>query len=156
MRNPKFFLFVFLLAMVVATGSARAQISPRRPAAELGGTAWQLVKFEGGDDKTLTPDDNAKYTVAFRTDGLVSVRIDCNRAHGAWKSIRPNQLQFGPLATTRAMCPLESLYNRIAKDWGYVRSYTIKDGHLFLSLMADGGVYEFGPAIGVPAQAQPN
>jgi len=26
-----------------------------------------------------------------------------------------------------------------------VRSYMIKDGHLFLSLMADGGTYEFEP-----------
>src|SRR5258707_12643681 len=28
--------------------------------ASLGGTAWQLVKFQGGDDKTLTPDDKSK------------------------------------------------------------------------------------------------
>lgn len=54
----------------------------------LGGTSWQLVKFQGSDDRTLTPDDKSKY----------------------------------------------------------VRSYVIKDGHLFLSLMADGGAYEFEPA----------
>jgi para-nitrobenzyl esterase len=29
------------------------------------------------------------------------------------------------------------------KQWPFVRSYTIKDGYLFLSLMADGGIYEF-------------
>jgi para-nitrobenzyl esterase len=27
----------------------------------------------------------------------------------------------------------------------YVRSYVIRNGHLFLSLMADGGIYEFEP-----------
>ncbi len=26
-----------------------------------------------------------------------------------------------------------------------VRSYVLKDGHLFLSLMADGGIYEYEP-----------
>jgi hypothetical protein len=26
-----------------------------------------------------------------------------------------------------------------------IRSYVTKDGHLFLSLMADGGIYEFEP-----------
>jgi hypothetical protein len=30
--------------------------------------------------------------------------------------------------------------------WPYIRSYVMKDGHLFLSLMADGGIYEFEPA----------
>jgi uncharacterized lipoprotein YbaY len=34
----------------------------------------------------------------------------------------------------------------MVKDWQYVRSYVVKDGHLFLSLMADGGIYEFEPA----------
>jgi para-nitrobenzyl esterase len=73
------------------------------------------------------------------------VRIDCNRGRGTWKSSGPNQLQFGPLALTRAKCPPESLHDRIVKDWGAVRSYLIKDGHLFLSLMADGGTYEYEP-----------
>jgi len=31
----------------------------------------------------------------------------------------------------------------LQRDWSAVRSYVIKDGHLFLSLMADGGIYEF-------------
>jgi para-nitrobenzyl esterase len=31
------------------------------------------------------------------------------------------------------------------KQWGNVRSYVIRDGHLFLALMADGGIYEFEP-----------
>jgi putative lipoprotein len=43
------------------------------------------------------------------------------------------------------MCPAAPLNDRLAKDWQYVRSYIMKDGHLFLSLMADGGIYEFEP-----------
>jgi para-nitrobenzyl esterase len=31
------------------------------------------------------------------------------------------------------------------KQWGFIRSYVIRDGHLCLSLMADGGIYEFEP-----------
>ena len=31
----------------------------------------------------------------------------------------------------------------MVKQWPFVRSYVIKNGHLFLSLMADGGIYEF-------------
>ncbi|MBD0301297.1 MAG: META domain-containing protein, partial [Tolypothrix sp. T3-bin4] len=104
--------------------------------------------FQSSDDKTLIPYDKTKYTITFNAEGGVNVRFDCNRGRGTWKSPEPNQLQFGPLALTRVKCPPESLYDRIAKDWAFVRSYTIKDGHLFLSLMADGGIYEFEPISG--------
>ncbi len=46
------------------------------------------VKVRGSDDKTITPHDKSKYTISFSTDGSVSVRIDCNRGHGTWKSRR--------------------------------------------------------------------
>lgn len=135
-----------LLALLLAfAGRLHGQTPPQNATRDLGGTSWQLVKFQGSDDKTMTPDDPAKYTIAFETDRGLSVRIDCNRGHGTWKSAGPNQLEFGPLALTRAMCPPAPLNDRIAKDWQYVRSYILKDDHLFLSLMADGGIYEFEP-----------
>jgi para-nitrobenzyl esterase len=43
------------------------------------------------------------------------------------------------------MRPRAALSDRIPKDWQYVRSYVIKGGHLFLALMFDAGIYEFGP-----------
>ena len=133
--------------LLLAAASVLAQ-EPGQTAQPLGGTSWRLVKFQGSDETTLTPDDKAKYTIEFGADGNVSARIDCNRGRGTWTSSGPNQLRFGPLALTRAMCPPGSLNDRIAKDLGYVRSYMMKDGHLFLSLMADGGIYEFEPAAG--------
>jgi para-nitrobenzyl esterase len=111
-----------------------------------GGTSWQLVKFVGGNGKVLTALDRSKYQVAFAADGSVSVRIDCNRGRGTWKSPQPGQLEFGPLALTRAMCPAADLTNRLARDWANVRSYLFADGHLFIALMADGGTYEFEQA----------
>jgi len=42
-------------------------------------------------------------------------------------------------------CPPESLHDHLVKQWPFVRSYVLEDGHLFLSLMADGGIYEFEP-----------
>lgn len=131
------------LALVERAMDAKA--APSKNQASLVSTSWQLVKFQGGDDQTLIPDDKAKYTIAFNANGSVNVRIDCNRGRGTWKSPEPNQLQFSPLALTRAKCPPGSLHDRIVKHWGMVRSYVIKDGHLFLSLMADGGIYEFEP-----------
>jgi heat shock protein HslJ len=133
----------FLIAMMTSAVIAEVQAQTSPPG--LGGTSWQLVRIQSMDDKVVAPDDRSKYTIAFGTDGRVNMRIDCNRGSGTWKSPEPNQLVFGPMAVTRAMCPPGSLHDRVVKDMEYIRSYTIKEDHLFLSLMADGGIYEFEP-----------
>lgn len=136
-------LWIALLLASVCNG--QPQSAPHNSAGSLPNTSWQLVKFQGSDDTTLMTGDKAKYTIAFQSDGSVNARIDCNRGRGTWKSPAPNQLALGPLALTRAMCPAAPLTDRLPKDWSNVRSFVIKDGHLFLSLMADGGIYEFEP-----------
>jgi para-nitrobenzyl esterase len=113
-------------------------------------TAWQLVRFQGGDDTVLTPDDRRKYTVAFAADGTFSVRFDCNRGRGSWKSPEKGWLEFGPMALTRAMCPPGSLHDQMVKQWPFVRSYVVRNGRLFLALMADGGIYELEKAAVSP------
>ncbi|HXV82180.1 MAG TPA: hypothetical protein VEG60_20090, partial [Candidatus Binatia bacterium] len=55
--------------------------------------------------------------------------------------------RIGPLAMTRAHCPPPSLDVRIAKDMEFVRSFIMKDGRLYLSLMADGGIYVWEPRV---------
>ena len=139
MRSVTFLLFLF------AANGALAHASQPVATQRLEGTSWQLVRFQGSDDRTLTPDDRTKYTIEFGPNGALTARIDCNRGRGPWKSSGPNQLQFGPLALTRVQCPPGSLHDQIVKQWNFVRSYVLKDGHLFLSLMADGGIYEFEP-----------
>lgn len=131
------------LALVERAMDAKAILPDSQ--VSLANTSWQLVQFQGSDDRTLRPDDRTKYTIAFAANGSVNVRLDCNRGRGTWKSSGPNQLQLGPLALTQAMCPPGSLDDRLVKDWGFVRSYVLKDGHLFLSLFADAGIYEFEP-----------
>lgn len=125
--------------------------APAATASTLEGTSWQLVRFQGSDDSTLIPDDRSKYVITFDAAGQLTARIDCNRGRGTWKSDGPSQLQFGPMALTRAMCPPGSLHDQIVKQWGNIRSYVIRDGHLFLALMADGGIYEFEPVVVKPS-----
>jgi heat shock protein HslJ len=137
-----------LLAVVATacTGITRPLPPPEAPASMmLGGTSWQLVEFEGGDGTTLTPDERGKYTISFSTDGQLTARLDCNRGLGTWTSGGQSHLEFGPLSVTRAACPQGSLHDQIVEQWPYIRSYVIRDGHLFLALMADGGIYEFEP-----------
>ena len=135
------------LAMLLVL--AACATAPQGPP-PLGGTAWQLVKFHGGNDKTFVPDDKAKYTLAFSDNGALTARLDCNRGRGSWGSSAPGQVRLGLLAVTRAQCPPGSLHDQMGRQLSYVRSYTVKDGHLYLSLMADGGTYEFEPIPAAP------
>lgn len=125
-----------------------AAAAPEQASSTLSGTSWRLVRFEGGDGAVLTPDDPAKYTLTFEANGRVAARIDCNRGMGTWTSTEPSHLELGPLALTRAMCPEGSLHDQIVRQLPYIRSYVIENGHLFLSLMADGGIYELEPVNG--------
>lgn len=134
--------FVAVMALLLSACGAFGNTPGPSSMTTLEGTSWQLVKFEGGDGAVLTPEAKDKYTIQFAENGRFSMRVACNRGVGAWQSSGPNQLEFSRLALTRAMCPADSLHDRIMKDWQFVRSYVLKDGRLFLALMADGGIYE--------------
>jgi uncharacterized lipoprotein YbaY len=128
-----------------ATAEEAKSRTAKAPASSpLQGTSWQLVQFQGTDGSAVAPDERTKYTIEFGDGGQVAVRLDCNRGRGSWKSAGPNQLQLGPLALTRANCPEGSLHNRMVNHWALVRSFAIKDDHLFLALSV-GGIYEFEP-----------
>jgi heat shock protein HslJ len=103
---------------------------------------------------TLRPDDPSLYTMSFAPDGGLSLRLDCNRGTGTWSAAPSSPtgggLEFGPVAATRALCPPSSLDERITADLEFVRSYVIRDDRLYLSLMADGGIYVWER---IPAQA---
>ena len=56
----------FFAAILLACASTvQAQAPSQDAAADLAGPMWQLVKFEGSDDKTLTPDDKFPYVHCF-------------------------------------------------------------------------------------------
>ena len=129
----------------IATTSSTPTFAGGQSRSELTGTSWKLVKFQTGDDATLVPDDGSKYTVTFGSNGRVTSRVDCNRASSTWKSSRPGDLQFGSWSRTSAKCGAGSLHDKIVSEGANVRSYSIKNGHLFLGGMAAGGYYELEP-----------
>jgi heat shock protein HslJ len=136
---------LFAASLFVQMASSSAQASTQATSESITGTSWRLVQFQAGDDFTIPSEDKDKYTLTFAPEGHLSARIDCNRGSGKWTSDAPGQLRIGPLALTRAMCPTTPLNKRLPRDFDFVRSYVLKNGHLFLSLQADGGIYEFEP-----------
>lgn len=128
-----------LFCALAAAAAVRAQAPPPDATSDLEGTAWQLVSFS---DHELAPAERSHYTLLFASHGQLSARIDCNRGSGSWSSPGTGQLSFGEMATTRATCAPGSLYDQIIKHWTSVRSYAIRDGHLFLTLAGATYVYE--------------
>jgi para-nitrobenzyl esterase len=140
---------LLMLTLSIAAGSITTGSAQRSPGPsntnDLGGTSWQLVKFQSDDGSTFVPDDRSKYTITFGSNGRATVRVDCNRGGGPWKYKGSNKIQFGSMSMSRAKCGPGSLHDRIVREGAAVRDYMIKDGHLFLSLMENGAAYELEP-----------
>jgi heat shock protein HslJ len=134
------------LASVAIVAAATHTLAGAQKSNSLSGTSWQLIKFQGPDETTFTPDDKSKYTVKFGANGRVVARVDCNRASSTWKVNAKGELQFGSWSRTTQKCGPGSLHDQIVNDGGAVRNFSIKDGHLFLS--GGGGYYELEPIPG--------
>lgn len=132
-----------LASVVIISASAVAQKSTGGN--PLSGTSWQLVKFQGPDERTVTVGDKSKYTIKFGSDGRVVARVDCNRASSTWRVTAKGELKFGSWSRTSAKCGPGSLHDQIVTEGADVRNFSIKDGHLFLSGMEGGGYYELEP-----------
>ena len=139
-----------------AIDSARMELDRATAAApsELAGSYWQLVQLRAPKDSVIKPEKAAVYTVEFGKEGQVLVAGGCNRGGGTYTVTPPKGLRFGPLATTRAMCPPQSISARFLGDFSRMTSYQLVAGHLYISLADDRGVYEFAPEVDVvPEQA---
>ena len=135
-------LMLVLLSVAIMSASGAQRSSGANP---LSGTSWQLVKFQGPDERTFTPDDKSKYTITFGSNGRITARVDCNRASSTWRVNAKGELQFGSWSRTSAKCGPGSLHDQIVNEGANVRTFEIKNGHLFLSGMAEGGYYELEP-----------
>ncbi len=151
--------FAFLTAALInLSGCQPKSMGPtvgNLPYSGLGGTSWKLVEIQSMDDSqgTMRPEDGAKYTLLFGKDGHLVARFDCNRGAGPWRNDIANatggSLEIGPLAVTKALCPAQSLGEMLERQIVYVRSFILRDGRMYMSLMADGGILVWEP-IDVP------
>ena len=146
-----------------AAEAAPAQQSGVSSADPLAGTRWRLVEFQSMDDSigAIRPDNPADYTLALQSDGTASLKLHCNSATGTW-SAEPagdgtsGSFSFSPLAATMAICPPPTMGERIAADAAHVTGFLLRDGRLYLSLMADAGIYAWQRESPVAFAAEPD
>lgn len=130
---------VLLLCSLLAFTEAWAQ-------SQLANTQWQFVEFQSMEGGSSSPADPTVYTMRLDGDGTVTMTINCNRATGTWSSEPSSdpmngRFNFGPLAVTSMACPPPSMDELISVQAQYVRGYLLKGDRLYLSLMADGGIF---------------
>lgn len=111
-------------------------------------TEWRLEEIQSMDDAigNSRPNDPNLYTMRLNNDGTVAMHLNCNSATGKWSAEAgpegsSGRFEFGPLASTRALCPPPSLEETVTMQAPFVRSFLLKDNRLYLSLMADGGIF---------------
>jgi heat shock protein HslJ len=155
---------IILSATLMALCRVPGALAAEKPApGPLAGTMWRLVEFQSMDDATGTtrPDNPSKYTMRLNDDGTVALRLNCNSARGSW-SAEPGsdrasgRFTFGSLAATRSLCPRPSMDQLVTAQAEYVRSYLLRDGRLYLSLLADGGIFVWELTFdqGIPLEPQ--
>lgn len=100
----------------------------------LTGTEWQLTAIDtSGSTTTLTQAVQRRHTLAFRDGGEVQVQLDCNRGRSTWTAGQPangaGAISFGPVASTRMLCPQPSFGEQLASGLAEAQRYsTTLDG----------------------------
>jgi heat shock protein HslJ len=119
-------------------------------AQQLTGVLWKWTQFVDPLNK-VTIDDPDKYTIEFMDDGQISARLDCNMGRGTYSAEAGGAAPSGTilieiLATTKALCPPESLSDQFVQYLNEAAVYSFQDNRLLLDLPADSGTMSFEPA----------
>jgi hypothetical protein len=143
---------VLVFSGCATTGEQVGGESPKSIAGPLVDTRWRLIEFQSMDDATGTkrPEDPNRYTMSLNGDGTVAMQLNCSSVTGRWSAGEvagsgSGGFEFRQLKVERSRCPSSDIEKLILSQAGYIRSWMLKDGRLFLSLMADGGIFAWEP-----------
>ena len=133
---------IVTIAMTCAVGACDLNTDPANAENQLLGTTWALVEIQSMDDSVATPPPGKTFSLTLNADGNAAVQADCNRGMGSYTH-EGSSLEFGPVATTRMFCGPDGFDNQFLTQLGFVRSYVLEDGRLYMATMADGAILEF-------------
>jgi heat shock protein HslJ len=103
---------------------------------------WERRDPNGNDiDEIIVPDPE-DYALTFNEDGTFFARLDCNLGNGTYTSSAPGSIFMALEATTRAMCPPDSLGDAMAQMFGPAQNYRFEEDGAVLVFpwVADGPV----------------
>lgn len=148
MKNKPTQILLGLAPLLLAGCAANSQLTTGDSIRELAGTSWELLTPNtlGGNSPKL---EKGQYTITFGDKGQLFAKLDCNRASAQWSqkvtSGGAGSLTISPVVMTKMMCPPGSLDTVLAKQLQDVRSYSISNGQLSLSLQPYGDTIVWRP-----------
>ncbi len=137
--------------MVFANGGPADEMaaSAESAAPAITGITWQWVNFTDPVNGPQEINQPERYQMTLNDDGTLTLQADCNTVSGTYTLDGANiEIALGP--TTLAACPEDSLADQFQQNLAAARVYFVKDGDLFLDLMADGGTMQFADANAAP------
>ena len=93
----------------------------------LKGTEWHLMRMMGRDLAI----DGEQFVFTFSEDGQFGGTGACNRMFGEYKSDAKGALTFGPIASTRRMCPDANLETEFSAVLSRATHYEV-DGNILM------------------------
>lgn len=103
---------------------------------------WQSLRNSSG---LTTVKNSEKFTLEFAPDGKITLRTDCNRGGGNYKTSGEN-LTFSPIFSTKMGCPAGSMEGVYFSNLQTARSYKINNGSLQIKLL-NGGTMKFSASV---------
>jgi heat shock protein HslJ len=141
-----------VISMMADAGTMRFAATPAEEAVEEAPAAvfnpadvvnatWQ---WEGTTTpvEEITVDKPGNYTLALLPGGLVQGKADCNRYRGTY-TLEGQSITFGPLVTTRMMCPPGSQADEFLKELSNAALIFTEGENMFIDQFADGGTMKF-------------
>jgi len=127
----------WLLALAIGASSILAACSGGGSGTSLTGATWYLTsgtETAPAWQWAVPPGDQAKYTIAFASDGTFSAKADCNQVAGTYKTSGSDGLTIQPGPSTMAYCGDGSLGDLYVHALGTTKSYKIASAVLTLTL----------------------
>jgi heat shock protein HslJ len=129
-------LLIAVAAIAVACSSSSSGLT---------GKTWQLTAiteltpaFQG----VVPADQQANYTIEFKSDGTFQAKADCNQVSGQYTTTSTGGMTITPGPSTLAACPEGSMGSQYVAGLGNTASYAIANSQLTLTLK-DGGTLAF-------------
>ncbi|MFH8757445.1 META domain-containing protein [Streptomyces atroolivaceus] len=125
--------------LTLTTGAGDSIALTSEPPAPLAGTAWKVTGLVSGSVAASLPAGTEnKAHLTFGEDGSVEGNLGCNTFHGK-ATVSGSTLTFGPLASTRKMCPGPEMDLERALQGVLEGRTTYEIEHRSLSIEAESG-----------------
>ena len=115
-----------------STSGADSSTPPATDANAIIGQTWRLQEIQTANGDVMRPEADAVYTLLLVEEGSATGQADCNAINATY-TFDDSALTFGPIASTKALCPPGSLFDAYVQALSTGSDYVVTDDMLTLA-----------------------